>query len=197
MILATMSIHLRMKHLGQILRNLFNGRLSYPFLILLMVDVLFVCTGNIFRSLSAEHCLRAYLEEHHVGKATTGSAGTSANPQQLSIIVADSLASYGIDPSGHKQRRATQEILSTSEYVIAMGEDHKDFLKEHFDVDALLFNEVCYGMLTPVLDVHEAVSEWENRKEDVEAYLRHTVEYIHDAMPHLYNNLLKSQGTSL
>lgn len=44
-------------------------------------SILFVCTGNIFRSLTAEYALKQYLGPQ--GMDCVGSAGSEAQPQSI------------------------------------------------------------------------------------------------------------------
>ena len=88
-----------------------------------MKRVLFVCTGNIFRSLTAEHALRHALGERpgiHVS-----SAGTVDFPHVVRPNVRDYLLSRGFDVSRHQRRTLTEAILRDSHLVIAMSLDHQ------------------------------------------------------------------------
>ena len=123
-----------------------------------MRSILFVCTGNVFRSMIAEFALKAALgpgPRYHVS-----SAGALAVPQEIWAFVRDRLRARGIDPTDHRPRRLTPEILDAADLVIAMGLDHRDHIKECFEKDAVLFNQLCCGKEESVLDIFEAVPDW-------------------------------------
>lgn len=146
-----------------------------------MKRVLFVCTGNIFRSAIAEQCLRHYLGPD--SEMAVESAGTEANPQAMFLPVFERLASRGIDASGHRQRRIISEILQDADLVVAMGLDHREFLRQQFHHDAVLFHEVLSGKERPVLDVNEAIKDWRTNSERVIEYSIAMVDFVADSMP--------------
>ena len=82
------------------------------------VKVLFICTGNIFRSLSAEYCLKDYLKKHKIKNIEVSSAGTVANIRDIPVETKKQLLKRGIDPSKHKQRRLTKKILEENDIII-------------------------------------------------------------------------------
>lgn len=84
-----------------------------------MRQVLFVCTGNIFRSLTAEHALRHVLGNRHA--IVVSSAGTDDRMCTVDPVVSDYLRSRGIDVSRHRRRTLTAEMLQPSVTVIAMS----------------------------------------------------------------------------
>src|SRR3972149_4013856 len=94
--------------------------------------ILFVCTGNIFRSPSAEYCLKQYLQQNKIEGIDVSSAGTIASPEAFEESVLATLGSYGINPSGHVQRRITQELADTADLVVAMADYHQKFIRERF-----------------------------------------------------------------
>ena len=152
-----------------------------------MHHVLFVCTGNIFRSMIAEHALRAHLGP--ASDITVSSAGLIAGPQEIRKEVRNYLLARGIDPSSHIQRRVTKEILAQADLVIAMGLNHRDYLYDHFNCNAVLFNEVCFGELTPVLDVDEVIPDWQQRTEEAAVYAKSVADHICNAIPALVQSL--------
>ena len=72
-----------------------------------MADVLFVCTGNIFRSLTAEYALRRELGAD--SRFVVASAGTDDYPYVVRPNVHDYLLSKGLDVRAHKRRTLTQQ----------------------------------------------------------------------------------------
>jgi protein-tyrosine phosphatase len=154
-----------------------------------MASILFVCTGNIFRSMTAEYALKAMLDPR--SRIQVSSAGTLAIPQEMHPDVRAYLVQRGMDPSHHHQRRVSSELLNASDLVIAMSTDHQSFLFETFQYPAPLFNDVCHARSEPLLDFWEAIP---NRKTDLEAarnYAFHVIEYICASIPGLLQNLGK------
>jgi protein-tyrosine phosphatase len=154
-----------------------------------MTSILFVCTGNIFRSMTAEYALKARLEPG--SPVRVSSAGTVALPQEMHPDVRAYLLQRGIDASQHQQRKVSVELLRASDLVIAMSVEHQVSLFDTFQYRAPLFNEVCHGRSEPLLDVWEAVPHW---KTDLDAARRHAfavMEHIYTSMPALLQNLGK------
>jgi protein-tyrosine phosphatase len=99
------------------------------------------------------------------------------------------LVQRGIDPSQHRQRKVSAELLRVTDLAIAMSTDHQTFLFETFQHRAPLFNDVCHGRSEPLLDVWEAVPTWENDHDAARNYVFHTMEYIWASVPGLLENL--------
>lgn len=150
-------------------------------------SVLFICTGNVFRSVTAEYALRARLGPDST--LIVGSAGIEARPQPLHPMMIEYLRAKGVDPSRHVQRRLTRELLESVDLAVAMGFDHRDFIREQFGRDAVLFNQVCCQREEPVLDIHEAMPDWQSNMAAARAYVQSVVDHIWDATPALLARL--------
>ena len=150
-------------------------------------SVLFVCTGNIFRSVAAEYALKAVL-----GVSTScvvSSAGIDVKPQSVHDWVQTKLREKGADPTSHVQRQLTQELVDAADLVIAMGRDHQVFVRKQFGRDVPLFNQVCLGHDQPILDVHEAIPDWETDPERARAYVWSVIDVIWATAPALLPRL--------
>jgi protein-tyrosine phosphatase len=152
-----------------------------------MPSILFVCTGNIFRSMTAEYALKAILDPR--SPIRVSSAGTAALPQEMHPDVRAYLVQRGMDPSHHQQRKVCAELLHATDLVVAMSTDHQSFLFDTFRYRAPLFNEVCHGRSEPLLDVWEAIPTWETDLEAARRYAFHVMEYICASIPCLLQNL--------
>ena len=155
--------------------------------------ILFVCTGNIFRSMTAEHALRHALGERT--DITSASAGTHAMPQAMRPEVLRRLLERGIDPTGHVQRQLKRTIVDEADVVVCMGLDHRQFVHEQFGLAAPLFGEVACGIAEPVLDIHEAVLQFATDPTAAEEYAVRTVDFICDAVPGLLRWLEGSKAS--
>ena len=158
--------------------NRFGGILS---------SVLFVCTGNIFRSVTAEYALKARL-----GPGTScfiSSAGIDAKPQSLHAWVQARLREKGADLTTHVQRQLTKELVEATDLIIAMGRNHEVFVREQFGRDVPLFNQVCLGHDQPILDLHEVIPDWETDPERARAYVCSVMDVIWVTAPALLPRL--------
>lgn len=145
--------------------------------------VLFVCTGNIFRSLTAEHALRHALQGR--GDVHVSSAGTVDFPHVVRPNVRDYLLSKGFDVSRHQRRTLTEAILKESHLVIAMSTDHRTYLRERFRHAAPLFLEACGGPGDALPDIEEVVLDYRTNPAAVDAHVRATIDRILELTPKL------------
>lgn len=158
-----------------------------------MRRVLFVCTGNIFRSLTAEYALR-----HVLGPRTNimvTSAGTEDFPHVVTPYVKNYLLARGLDVSRHCRRTLTPEILQEPGPVIAMSTEHRLFLVERFNRrDVPLFTEACGLPSEPLPDVDEAVRDYTTNAVAVDAHVRMIIDRIIELTPRLVNGPLLQNG---
>ena len=150
-------------------------------------SILFVCTGNIFRSMVAEYAVRTQLGSQP--RYRVESAGIEARPQTIHPLIRARPLQKGADPSAHVQRALTKELVERTDLIIAMGEDHREFIQRHFDRTAPLFNEVSFGIETPLLDLHEALPHWEEDLLKARDYVESIVDHIWNAAPALVGRL--------
>lgn len=162
--------------------------------LLKLVNVLFVCTHNVFRSFSAERILKNYilvngfansLDSDKIPKINVSSAGIYAYPQSPYSYTINKLNSLGIDASNHKQSKVSQKLVDDSDVIICMTKHHKDFIEHNFNKKCFLFNELAHGKSTDVSDDDEISFDTSLKK-----FVEDTVQYIHDGMPNLYDSLV-------
>jgi protein-tyrosine phosphatase len=146
-----------------------------------MTSILFICTGNIFRSMVAEYALKSLLAD--VPGMTVGSAGIEALIQPMHPLIRERLLTKGVDPSGHLQRKLTRELLEIADVPVAMGLNHQEYVRLQFGRNVRLFNEICYDVKEPVLDIHEAMPDWHLDLARAREYAVSVVDYIWNAMP--------------
>lgn len=85
--------------------------------------ILFICTGNIFRSMTAEYALKSILAggtEAHVH-----SAGLIEAPHEIVSFVKEYLLGKGIDVSDHQPRKITRAMLEQANLAVAMDLPHQ------------------------------------------------------------------------
>ena len=156
-----------------------------------VMKVLFVCTGNIFRSMSAEYCLKDYIVKNNIFGIEVASAGTSAIPDSMDPVVKNTLLSFKINPRKHKQRRINEKHFDKYDLVIAMHKNHQDFIMEHFGKRVPLFDEICYGEKVSVLDNNQLMPDWQDHMDAVNKYVEYTVQFIHRSIPLFVKNMRK------
>jgi protein-tyrosine phosphatase len=146
-----------------------------------VAQVLFVCTGNIFRSLTAEYALRQQLGSG--SGIVVASAGTEDFPHVVRANVRDYLLTKGLDVSTHKRRTVTREILNSATVVVAMSTDHQKHLQEKFGLQAPVFLEACGGACEALPDIEEVVLDYRTNAAAVDAHVRKTIDTILELTP--------------
>ena len=91
--------------------------------------LLLVCTGNVCRSPMAERLLVAGLAERS-GEGGRGvevsSAGTGALVgEAMTPETADLVSRHGGDPTGHRARQVTPQLLAEADLVLALTREHR------------------------------------------------------------------------
>ena len=150
-------------------------------------SVLFVCTGNIFRSVTAEYALKARLGS--AKSCVVRSAGIDAKPQSMHAWVQAQLCEKGADLTTHVPRQLTKKLVEGADLVIAIGRNHQIFIREQFGRDVPLFNQVCLGHDHPIFDLHEAIPDWETDPERARAYVCSVIDSIWATAPALLPRL--------
>jgi protein-tyrosine phosphatase len=150
-------------------------------------SILFLCSGNIFRSVVAEYALKTYMapESGYV----IGSAGIEVFSQPIHPLVRGRMMEKGVDVSGHRQRQLTRELIEGADLLIAMGANHREFVRRIFGREVPLFNQVCFEKDEPILDVHEAVPEWQTDLDRARDYILSVIDHIWQATPVLLTRL--------
>jgi protein-tyrosine-phosphatase len=149
--------------------------------------VLFVCTGNIFRSLTAEFAVRRALGPQST--VIVSSAGTEDFPHVVSPMVRDYLSSCGLDVSAHRRRTLTASLLEDATLVVAMNHDHQRFIREYHGREVRLYTEICGQSAEALPDVDDVIADPLNHPDEVAAHVRTTIDKIIRLAPGLARTL--------
>ncbi|NNF78812.1 MAG: hypothetical protein HKN05_12360 [Rhizobiales bacterium] len=158
-----------------------------------MTRVLFVCTGNVFRSLTAEYALKQQVGLR--GRIHVSSAGTRDAPE---ISVREDVAAYlmgkGLDVSNHQRRLVNAELLEQTDLVVAMNTDHQKTLQQRHGVKAPLYMEACGQGALPLLDVDDLFARGEWYSPAAIGHIQQIIDQIVAASPALSARLLAGGG---
>lgn len=99
-----------------------------------MVSILFVCTGNQYRSPIAAETFRSQLtRDGRAGEWTVSSAGTWTTTGRRVLPEAVELArSFGINIDGHTTRMLDAKMLENADLVFVMEQGHKESIRVEF-----------------------------------------------------------------
>lgn len=153
--------------------------------------ILFVCTGNVFRSISAEYCLRKYLLDNNIKGYVVDSAGTIAKKELIEFKTRAVLKELCIKKVVNHQKRLTKKMLENNDIIIAMAKVHVDFIKSKFNFkNIFLFNELALDKKTSIWDINDKKIPV-NNKRAIEQYIEKTIKEIHQNTPKLFKNIEK------
>lgn len=158
----------------------------------MMQSILFVCTGNVFRSVAAEYAVRAQSGPQSCYQIQ--SAGIKASPQSVPLIVRHPLIQKGIDPVTHIPQALTKELIDRVDLIIAMSLNHREFIQRQFGLTVPLFNEVSCGEETPILDLHEALPDWGADLIQARNYVESVIDHIWISVPAFMARLSQFPG---
>jgi len=91
------------------------------------MHVLFVCTGNICRSPTAERVTRAFAVKHGLSRLTASSAGTRAVVGYgMEPTAGEVLRTLGGDPKGFRARQLSPANVDDADLILTMTTRHRD-----------------------------------------------------------------------
>ncbi|MEW5939813.1 MAG: low molecular weight phosphotyrosine protein phosphatase [Chloroflexota bacterium] len=142
-----------------------------------MPSVLFVCTGNQFRSPVAAEAFRQRLaRDGRAAQWTVNSAGTWTTPGQPPLRLAlDAARVLGMDLSRHSTRLVDEDLLKESDLVLVMESGHKEALLVEFPSargKVFLLSEALEGIAYDIPDPAWSPEETEGILRDVAEMVR-------------------------
>ncbi len=91
------------------------------------MHLVFVCTGNICRSPTAERLTRAFAEQHGLARLTATSAGTRAVVGYgMEPTAAEVLRRMGGNPKDFRARQLSPALVDDADLVLTMTTRHRD-----------------------------------------------------------------------
>ncbi|HET9911463.1 MAG TPA: hypothetical protein VFQ13_06195 [Anaerolineales bacterium] len=122
-----------------------------------MHKILFVCTGNQYRSPIAAEAFRDQLvQDARDAEWKVNSAGTWTSPGQTPPNEAVELArSHGLTIDRHKTRMLTANMLAEANVILVMEEGHKESIKAEFPFareKVYLLSQVVEGIAYDIPD---------------------------------------------
>ena len=150
--------------------------------------ILFVCTGNIFRSLTADVALRALLAGDP--RIHVSSAGTDDFPHVVRPYTREYLGTKGFDVAGHQRRTLTPALLAESRLVVSMSTDHQALLRERYGRDTPLFLEACGLAPEWPPDIEDVIPDYRTNRPAVEAHVRSTIDRIVGVVPGMARDIV-------
>ena len=156
------------------------------------MNVLFVCTVNVTRSMAAEYVLKDVVEKEGISSLHIASAGTEGGREGPWPYIFDSLDRYGIDARKHRSQPLPKTLMDKQDVIIAMAKHHKAFVEKYTDVPCYLYNELAIGKTTNVDDDMETTLI-DDGTHTIESFLDYLIDYLHETMPVVLDKLLQMQ----
>lgn len=152
-------------------------------------SILFVCSGNVFRSMSAEYAFKKYLQDNQIMDWNVHSAGITAEPQPIDSKTLETLSKFGVDNINHKQTKLNKALLKRYDVVVAMAEYHVDFIVSEMKYkNVILFNELASGKRTSVWDIGDVIEDQYANRTAVEKHIQKTVRHIVKSIPNVFEH---------
>ncbi|MEV6280932.1 low molecular weight phosphatase family protein [Nocardia sp. NPDC051832] len=132
------------------------------------MHVLFVCNGNVCRSVIAERVARAVAIEYELAGLTAESAGTRALVGfPVEPLAAQTIAGLGADPDGFRARKLKPEMIDRADLVLTMTEQIRDQIADMgFGVGARTFTLLEAHRIAKVTGAH-TIAELHDARNDL------------------------------
>ncbi len=152
-------------------------------------SILFVCTGNTFRSMIAEYAFKKYLSDKKITNWKVSSAGITAEKQKIDSKILSVFKKKGITIIKHKQKKLTKKMLNQYDIIIAMAKNHFDFIKSNLNhKNVFLFNDLALNKKTSIEDIIYSVNGARVNRSVIEKKIDKITKDIFRKIPILFNN---------
>lgn len=149
------------------------------------MNILFLCTDNFTRSVIAEFCSKNYLMKNNFTDITVASAGIRADSDvsKYSNLHFEIMSDMDIDITDFKRTQFSEDSFKDYDFIIGMSELHKDYVRNEYNKDIYLFNEIYRGENTPVNIGAPDDEDFENKMKEL-------IQYFNNAVPNVISNLM-------
>jgi protein-tyrosine-phosphatase len=140
-----------------------------------MPHIVFVCSGNVFRSLSAQLALQSVAPPG----MTAASAGCWTRSEfRMRSDIRERLAHWGADCSAHAPRQLTKEIMDGADLVVALNHDHQAYIERTFGRRVPLYMEIATGNPDAFPDLPDIVPDYKNDRDAARVYVNRAIDAI-------------------
>lgn len=153
-----------------------------------MPSVLFICTGNQFRSPVAAEAFRQVLKEDGHEGWDVSSAGTWTVPGQSPFRQTVNVArSLGLELSGHLTRLVDEQMLESADVVLVMASGHKEAIEVEFPFSRKKVHLLLQVLTSKPHDIPDPAMA----PDETETILKNLVWLIRDERQKIYQMLEK------
>ncbi|WP_404468388.1 hypothetical protein [Sutcliffiella horikoshii] len=152
------------------------------------MKVLFLCTDNFTRSITAEFCMKHFLKQNNITNIEVASAGFKANSDlsSFSNIHFDRMRQLNISTDGFSRTPFNRRLIDEFDVIIGMGKEHKDYIQKEYNEKIYLFNEIYKE------DESSITVPPPDQSGNYLVQITEMVDYINKAIPQLVKNLRKN-----
>ena len=157
------------------------------------VKVLFLCSDNYTRSITAEFCLKDFLKKENIDFIEVSSAWTDASSDISKYYNThfDRMKELGIDTSSFTRTQFNERLLKNSDLIVAMAREHQEFVQQNYKIDIPLYNELTVWKITSVV-----VSSPDNNQDIPQQIIKMT-DYIYESTPGLLKYIINNKNKVL
>lgn len=152
--------------------------------------VLFLCSDNYTRSITAEFCLKDFLKKNNVDFIEVSSAWTdsSSDISKYYNTHFDRMKELNIDTSWFARIQFDEKLLKNSDLIIAMATEHQDFVQKNYKIHIPLYNELSIWEKTSVVVSKPSTNE------DIPQQITNMTNHIYGTIPTLFEYISKNIG---
>lgn len=126
------------------------------------MKILFICTGNSFRSTVAEALTKKNKSKQEPRSAGIRPANTISGTAKK-LLRKDNAEQY----LKNKPEKVSQTMIDDSDQIIIMEKLHNTFLEDHFDLNTPITNWKIRDPVRPDVDPEKVYKELKSKVEDL------------------------------